>query len=200
MALKINEQFDKRLFEIDLRFGMRKNKVLSINEEDRTVHVQAGIIGSKLVEEMEARGYTIGHEPDSLEFSTVGGWIATKASGMKQNKYGNIENIVKGVRVSSSHGQLYQNSDQDGSCFGRVSTGTDLSSIMFGSEGSLGIITSATLKLWDLPHVKDYESVILKTFEDGLRFMKDISLMGPMKPASARLLDNVQFRLGQALC
>lgn len=175
------------------------NKIIAINEEDRTVHVQAGITGSQLLHEMEARGYTIGHEPDSLEFSTVGGWIATKASGMKQNRYGNIEDIVKGIRVSSANGHLWQNNNGNGPCFGRVSTGTDFSSIVFGSEGSLGIITSATLKIWDLPEVKDYESVILHTFEDGIRFMRDVSLLGPMKPASVRLLDNVQFRLGQAM-
>jgi alkyldihydroxyacetonephosphate synthase len=51
---------------------------------------------------MGRRGYTIGHEPDSIEFSTLGGWIATKAGGMKRNKYGNTEDIVKSVRVAGS--------------------------------------------------------------------------------------------------
>ena len=191
------KEMDPRpMISVDMKL---MNKIIAINEEDRTVHVQAGITGIQLSHEMEARGYTIGHEPDSLEFSTVGGWIATKASGMKQNRYGNIEDIVKGIKVSSANGQLWQNNNGDGPCFERVSTGTDFSSIVFGSEGSLGIITSATLKIWDLPEVKDYESVILHSFEDGLRFMRDVSLIGPVKPASVRLLDNVQFRLGQAM-
>ena len=184
------------MISVDMRL---LNKILSVNEEDSTIHVQAGITGGELVREMLSRGFTIGHEPDSIEFSTLGGWIATKASGMKQNRYGNIEGIVKEVRVVSSLGKLWQHNDSEGSSFARVSTGTDLSSLMIGSEGNLGIITSAVMKIWPLPQVKEYDSVILHKFDDGLRFMKDVSKLGALKPASVRLLDNTQFRLGQAM-
>lgn len=190
------EKDTRLMISVDMR---RMNKILAVNEEDSTIHVQAGISGGDLVREMLSRGYTIGHEPDSIEFSTVGGWIATKASGMKQNRYGNIEDIVKEVRVISSRGKLWQHDDGDGASFARVSTGTDLTSLMIGSEGSLGIITSAVLKIWPLPKVKDYDSVILHKFDDGIRFMKDVSKLGALKPASVRLLDNTQFRLGQAM-
>lgn len=61
---------------------------------------QAGIIGQDLEREMRARGFTVGHEPDSYEFSTLGGWVATRASGMKKNTYGNIEDIVVQTKVS----------------------------------------------------------------------------------------------------
>jgi len=175
------------------------NKILAINVEDLTLHVQAGITGGDLVQEMQSRGFTIGHEPDSIEFSTLGGWIATKASGMKQNKYGNIEQIVKEVRVVSSAGKLWQHNQGNGASFERVSTGTDLCSLMVGSEGSLGIITSALIRIWPIPQIKEYDSVVFHTFDDGLRFVKDVSKLGALKPASVRLLDNTQFRLGQAL-
>eukprot|EP00557_Chaetoceros_sp_GSL56_P005710 CAMPEP_0176499892 /NCGR_PEP_ID=MMETSP0200_2-20121128/13204_1 /TAXON_ID=947934 /ORGANISM="Chaetoceros sp., Strain GSL56" /LENGTH=2329 /DNA_ID=CAMNT_0017898411 /DNA_START=71 /DNA_END=7060 /DNA_ORIENTATION=- len=184
------------IISVDMRL---MNKILEINEEDSTIHVQAGITGGDLVQELQSRGYTIGHEPDSIEFSTLGGWIATKASGMKQNKYGNIEQIVKSVEVVSSSGRLWQHNYSQGTSFSRVSTGTDLTSIMMGSEGSLGIITSATLKMWPLPEFKNFESVILHNFEDGLLFVKDISKLRALKPASVRLLDNTQFRLGQSM-
>jgi len=174
-------------------------KILEIDEENGTAHIQAGIKGSDLVRQLESRGFTIGHEPDSIEFSTLGGWIATKASGMKQNKYGNIENIVKEVRVAGPNGMLWQNQGGAGPSFGRVSTGVDLSSLIFGSEGSFGIITSAVVKISLLPEVKEYESIVLHKFDDGLRFIGDVTKMGAMKPASVRLLDNQQFRLGQAL-
>jgi len=190
------DQDPRPMITVDMR---RMNSILSINEEDSTIHVQAGITGGDLVREMASRGYTIGHEPDSIEFSTLGGWIATKASGMKQNRYGNIEGIVKEVRVVSSCGELWQHDNGNGASFARVSTGTDLSSIMLGSEGSLGIITSAIMRIWPIPQVKEYESVILHKFEDGLLFMKDVSKLGALKPASVRLLDNTQFRLGQAM-
>lgn len=184
------------MISVDMRL---MNEILEINEEDLTIHVQAGITGGDLVQELQSRGYTIGHEPDSIEFSTLGGWVATKASGMKQNKYGNIEQIVKSVRVVSSSGKLWQHINSQRAAFSRVSTGTDLTSIMMGSEGSLGIITSATLKMWPIPEIKNYESVILHNFEDGLLFVKDISKLGALKPASVRLLDNTQFRLGQSM-
>jgi alkyldihydroxyacetonephosphate synthase len=190
------EKDPRLMISVDMR---RMNKILAVNEEDSTIHVQAGITGGDLVREMSSRGYTIGHEPDSIEFSTLGGWIATKASGMKQNRYGNIEGIVKEVRVVSSMGKLWQHNASDGASFARVSTGTDLSALMIGSEGSLGIITSAVMKIWPLPKVKEYDSVILHKFDDGIRFMKDISKLGALKPASVRLLDNTQFRLGQAM-
>lgn len=61
---------------------------------------QTGIVGQDLEREMRARGFTVGHEPDSYEFSTLGGWVATRASGMKKNTYGNIEDIVVHITVS----------------------------------------------------------------------------------------------------
>lgn len=183
------------------------NKVISINEEDGVAHVQAGITGRALVKEFAKIGYTIGHEPDSIEFSTLGGWIATKASGMKQNKYGNIEDIVLDVRVVSGHGNssdkalMWQHSMNDNSpcAFERVSTGPDLKSLIIGSEGSLGIITSALIKIWPLPQCKEYDSVILPSFDTGIDFMREVSRMRSSKPASIRMVDNEQFRLSQAL-
>lgn len=190
------ESDPRPMISIDMRL---MDSILQLNEEDRTVHVQAGITGGNLIRELHARRFTMGHEPDSLEFSTVGGWIATKASGMKQNKYGNIEDIVQNICVIGPQGKLWQYDEHDASSFARVSTGTDLTSLMLGSEGSLGIITSAVLKIWPLSEVKEYESVILRSFDDGLRFVRDISKLGALKPASVRLLDNTQFRLGQSM-
>merc|ERR1711966_523429 len=82
------------------------SRMLWVNEEDGLAHVEAGITGIELIQNMEKLGFTIGHEPDSYEFSTLGGWIATKASGMKQNKYGNIEDIVREVSVIGTQGLI----------------------------------------------------------------------------------------------
>jgi alkyldihydroxyacetonephosphate synthase len=172
--------------------------ILWINEEDGLAHVQAGITGRALVAEMERRGFTMGHEPDSIEFSTLGGWIATKASGMKRSKYGNIEDIVKSVHAVGTDGLLWKG-DKRNNVPGRVSEGLDICSLMLGSEGCLGVITSAVIRVWPLPEIKEFASVLFPAFAQGLHFLRDVSKLGPNIPASVRLLDNEHFRLGQAL-
>ena len=173
--------------------------VIWVNEEDGLAHVEAGVTGRDLIERMKKLGFTIGHEPDSYEFSTLGGWIATKASGMKQNKYGNIENIVKEVTVVSAKGILSHKHIADKVSFGRSSAGIEPKSFLLGSEGCLGIITSAVIKIWPLAEEVSHESVLFPSFDAGIRFVKDLSNQRLLKPASVRLLDNEQFRLGQAM-
>jgi alkyldihydroxyacetonephosphate synthase len=140
----------------------------------------------------------MGHEPDSIEFSTLGGWIATKASGMKRSKYGNIEDIVLSTRMVGPHGVLSKG-DHVNSPPGRESEGVDVRSLALGSEGCLGIITSAIVRVWPLPEVKGYDSVLFPTFQNGLQFLRALSKQPSLLPACVRLLDNAHFRLGQAL-
>jgi alkyldihydroxyacetonephosphate synthase len=176
------------------------NRILFINEEDGIAHVQAGITGQELITALEQRGYTMGHEPDSFEFSTLGGWIATKASGMKRAKYGNIEDIVVDICVAGSSGLLWQGKDEyQKMIYGRQSRGPNMMSIFFGSEGCLGIITSAFVRICPLPQHREYDSILLPDFSTGLRLVYDVSRLGSQVPASIRLLDNAHFRLGQAL-
>jgi alkyldihydroxyacetonephosphate synthase len=181
-----------------LSVDMKKmSRILWIDEENGLARVEAGITGRRLVEEMSLRGYTIGHEPDSIEFSTLGGWIATKASGMKRNKYGNIEDIVKAVRVAGPDGILFHG-DEDKAIWGRESSGLDLCTLIFGSEGCLGIVTSAVIRIWPTPAIKVFDGILFPNFESGVRFARAVTLHGNI-PASIRVLDNEHFRLGQAL-
>jgi alkyldihydroxyacetonephosphate synthase len=135
----------------------------------------------------------MGHEPDSVEFSTLGGWIATNASGMKKNRYGNIEDILLDVTVVSALGKLERTQ-----VVPRESIGLDPKLWVIGSEGSLGIITSAVVKLFPLPEERRYGSIVFKKFEHGLAFMYDLAQMDAY-PASVRLVDNLQFQFGQVL-
>ena len=80
------------------------NHVREVNRESMTAVVEAGINGRELEKELERYGICCGHEPDSVEFSTLGGWISTRASGMKKNAYGNIEDIVLGVTIVTPTG------------------------------------------------------------------------------------------------
>lgn len=183
------------IISLDMR---EMNKILWINEENGVAHVEAGITGRHLEEELARRGYTMGHEPDSIEFSTLGGWIATKASGMKRNKYGNIEDIVMSIQVAGPKGMLRHGNDNT-NVWGREACGLDMRSLIFGSEGCLGVITSAVVRIWPIVESKDFDSILLSDFEDGLRFIREVSKLGGDIPASIRLLDNEHFRLGMSL-
>ena len=188
-ALQCPEDEPRAIVSVDLR---RMNKILEIDQTNRVAHIQAGAVGQDVQNELEKQGYTLGHEPDSIEFSTVGGWVATRSSGMKKNKYGNIEDLVLDVRMVTTKGVI------SGTAKPRESMGTDPRSLAFGSEGNFGIITSAKMKIFPLPEVKRFDSVLFHNFEAGLAFMKELAHAGVL-PASARLMDNFQFQFGQAL-
>jgi alkyldihydroxyacetonephosphate synthase len=185
------------IISLDMR---RMCRIRHIDEDNQVAHIEAGITGRHLEAQLASRGYTLGHAPDSLEFSTLGGWIATKASGMKRNKYGNIEDIVIGVRMVGPNGLLHHGSDRH--VWGRESSGgMELKNLVLGSEGCLGVITSAIVRIWPLPKAQDYDGILLSDFEEGLRFVRELSKLDASSyiPVSVRLLDNDHFRLGMAL-
>ena len=189
-ALIIPESETRMVVAIDTR---RMDKIEWINEKDRRVCVQAGITGSRMEELLGEKGFTVGHEPDSIELSTLGGWIATNASGMKKNRYGNIEDIVENVTMVSPNGTIEQVDP-----IIRASIGIKPQNILFGSEGNLGLITKAILKIHKKPEVHKYNSAVFPNWETGLKFLYELSKTNFI-PASVRLVDNVQFRFGQAL-
>ncbi len=84
----------------------RMNQVLEIDAASRLARVQAGVFGPHLEEQLAARGYTFGHFPDSFTHSTLGGWIATRSSGMQSDRYGDIADMTKGLRVVTPSGTL----------------------------------------------------------------------------------------------
>ena len=189
-ALQIPESETRMVVALDTR---RMDKIEWINEEDRRVCVQAGITGSRLEELQGEKGFTVGHEPDSIELSTLGGWIATNASVMKKNRYGNIEDIVENVSMVSPNGKIEQVDP-----ITRASIGITPQNILFGSEGNLGLITKAILKLHKKPELKKYNSAVFPDWGTGVKFLYELSKTSFI-PASVRLVDNVQFRFGQAL-
>ncbi len=171
----------------------RMNRILWIDPENRMACIEAGAVGREIVEILEQHGFTMGHEPDSIEFSTLGGWIATHASGMKKNRYGNIEDLVLDVCAVTAAGLLTRSNVSP-----RESVGVDLRRWFYGSEGNLGIVTHATVKLFPLPEVQHYESVIFRSFEEGFAFLYELAQQG-VPPASVRLTDNLQFQFSRAL-
>ena len=189
-ALRPPEDEQRMIVTVDTR---RLNKIESLDKENLMVTVQSGITGKDLEEVLNKEGFTVGHEPDSYEFSTVGGWISTNAAGMKKHSYGNIEDIVQNLTMVTPSGTINQVEPLT-----RSSIGIKAQNILFGSEGNLGIITRATLKMHRLPAKSSYESIVLSDWQTGVHFMQDLSHSN-MVPASSRLADNLQIRLGQAL-
>ena len=189
-ALRPPDDEHRMIVTVDTR---RLNKIESLDKENLMVTVQSGITGKDLEEALNKEGFTVGHEPDSYEFSTVGGWISTNAAGMKKHRYGNIEDIVQNLTMVTPSGIINQIKPLT-----RSSIGIKTQNILFGSEGNLGIITKATLKMHRLPEKSSYESIVLSDWQTGVQFMQDLSHSN-MVPASSRLADNLQIRLGQAL-
>jgi alkyldihydroxyacetonephosphate synthase len=189
-ALQLPESERRMIVAVDMR---RMNQIEWIDKENYRACVQAGITGLALEEKLRREGFVCGHEPDSIEFSTLGGWIATNASGMKKNRYGNIEEIVENVTLVTPIGTL-----QQFEAMPRLSIGMQPLKLVFGNEGNLGLITKAIIRIHRLPEVKKYGSVVFPNFAAGVDFLYELTRSG-VTPASVRLVDNFQFRFGSAL-
>lgn len=189
-ALTLPPQEERMIVVVDMR---RMNRILWVDPANRRACVEAGIRGLDLEEELNRQGFTCGHEPDSIELSTLGGWIATNASGMKKNRYGNIEELVEQITLVTPRGAVEHLQPLP-----RVSQGVQPQLLAFGSEGNLGIITKAVIKIFPQPEVTRYGSLVFPNFQLGVQFLEELSKTDYI-PASIRLVDNIQFRFGMAL-
>jgi alkyldihydroxyacetonephosphate synthase len=189
-ALRCPDDESRTIVSVDMR---RMNRILWIDPENRTACIEAGAVGRHIADGLAAHGFTMGHEPDSYEFSTLGGWIATHASGMKKNRYGNIEDILLDVQVVTSAGVVSRTP-----VVPRDSIGADPRRWIMGSEGRLGIVTQAVVKLRPLPETEQHDAIVFRSFEQGVAFLHELTRTGQV-PASVRLVDNMQFQLSQTL-
>jgi alkyldihydroxyacetonephosphate synthase len=157
------------ILSIDLT---RLDRVLQIDHVSRLARVQAGVMGPALEEQLGAAGYTMGHLPDSFPHSTLGGWIATRSSGMQSDRYGDVADLTKGLRVVTPSGTLVVRP------LPATSTGPSVREMVLGSEGRLGIITEATVQVHRLPGRRTILGYLFPTFADGLAAMRDLAADG----------------------
>jgi len=148
---------------------VRLDKLLAIDGSSRLARVQAGVFGPHLEEQLGAQGYTFGHFPDSFTHSTLGGWIATRSSGMQSDRYGDIADMTKGLRVVTPSGTLVTRPVPT------TSTGPSVREMVLGSEGRLGLITEATVHVRRIPERRTILGYLFPTFAGGLAAMRDIA-------------------------
>ncbi len=164
---------------IDLR---RLNRVLEVDRVSRAARIQAGVYGPALEDQLRPHGYTLRHFPQSFEFSSLGGWIATRSGGHFVTLYTHIDDFVESLRVVTPTG-VVQSRRLPGS-----GAGPSPDRMFIGSEGILGIITEAWMRLQDRPKFRASAAVTFNAFDAGVAAARAISQAG-LYPSNCRLLD-----------
>ncbi|MGH2722940.1 MAG: FAD-binding oxidoreductase [Actinomycetota bacterium] len=159
------------------------NEVLSIDEESLAVEVQAGIKGDRLEGALGERGMTLGHYPQSLSISSVGGWIASRSSGQASAAYGAIEDMLLGLVAVLPTGEVIRLR-----AVPRSAAGPDLRRLFAGAEGTLGVVTEATLSASRLPAGLRWVAVRPASFADGLALAREV-VHRDLHPTVVRLYD-----------
>jgi alkyldihydroxyacetonephosphate synthase len=147
----------------------RLDRVVEVDAEARLARIQAGVLGPEMERQLNELGWTMGHFPDSFSHSTLGGWIATRSSGMQSDVYGDIGQITKAVRVLSPGGVIATRAVPS------QSTGPSVLQMVLGSEGRLGIITEATVQVHRLPAKRVVLGYFFPSFDAGVTAMREIA-------------------------
>jgi len=160
----------------------RLDRLLSVDAASRLARVQAGVFGPALEAQLNARGWTLGHFPDSFSHSTLGGWIATRSSGMQSDKYGDVADLTRAVRVVTPAGTLHTRPVPS------TSTGPSVREMVLGSEGRLGIITEATVHVHRVPASRVILGYLFPSWSDGLAAMQALAA-SEATPSVTRISD-----------
>lgn len=177
---------------ISLDMRRHFNKVISFNETDQTITVEAGMSGPKLEETLNnavktlgaKRAYTCGHFPQSFEYSSVGGWTVTRGAGQNSTYYGKIEDIVIAQEYATPTGIVKTEP------FPAKATGPDINQIMMGSEGTFGVLTHVTLKVFRYMPENHYKfSYMFKDWETAMDAAREIMQCECGHPSVFRLSD-----------
>jgi alkyldihydroxyacetonephosphate synthase len=167
---------------VDLK---KLEKIIRIDEKSLTLTAEAGIIGERLERALNEKGFTLGHFPSSIYCSTLGGWLATRSAGQLSTKYGKIEDMVLSLEVVLPDGRVVRTKPSP-----RSAAGPNLTQIFVGSEGVLGIITEAVLKIWRLPEKRAFSGIMFESVENGLEAIRTI-LQSGVYPSVVRLYDEL---------
>ncbi|MFC7217500.1 FAD-binding oxidoreductase [Streptomyces polyrhachis] len=177
-----------RVVALDLR---RLDRVLAVDPVSRTAVLQAGLRGPDAERLLAAKGFTLGHFPQSFEWATVGGFAAARGSGQASAGYGRFDEMVVALTAATPTGTLETGRAP------RSAAGPDLRQLLLGSEGAFGVITSVTVRVRPLPEARRYEGWRFPSFDSGARAMRRLAQDGPL-PTVLRLSDEAETMVGLA--
>ncbi len=146
----------------------KMSRLLDLDERSQIATFEAGVAGPQLEARLKARGHTLGHFPQSFEYSTLGGWIATRSSGQQSYHYGRIEQLFAGGRMETPRGTLELRH------FPASAAGPDVREMVLGSEGRLGIITQAKVRVRRVPEAESFYGVFFPSWEQGTDAVRTI--------------------------
>lgn len=167
---------------IDLK---RMRELRSVAREDLVCDVDAGMSGERFERELARRGYTFGHFPSSIYCSTVGGWLATRAAGQLSTKYGKVEDRAIGLTAVTGKGEIIETDGPN-----RALRGPNWTQLLIGSEGTLGVITSARLRVAPAPQLQVYRGFEVPDVATGIEALRRVLQRG-LRPAVLRLYDEL---------
>jgi alkyldihydroxyacetonephosphate synthase len=168
----------------------KMDKVLDVEVTSRVARIQAGANGPRIAEQLGPHGLTLRHYPQSFELSTLGGWIATRAGGHYATLYTHIDDFVQAVRMVTPAGVLETRR------LPASGAGPSAERLVLGSEGALGIITEAWVRVQPRPRWRASASVHFTKFEDGVAATRQLAQSG-LFPSNCRLLDAAEAMLHQ---
>lgn len=173
---------------LDLR---RMDALLALDPVSRTATFQPGLRAPEAERLLTARGFTLGHFPQSYEWATLGGFAATRSSGQASAGYGRFDDMVLALTLATPEGTL------DAGRAPRSAAGPDLRQLVLGSEGAFGVITSVTVRVRPLPRVRRYEGWRFASFQEGAAALRRLAQDGP-RPTVLRLSDETETLIGLA--
>lgn len=165
---------------------------LSTDRTSLTATMGAGLSGRRAEARLQARGLTLGHFPQSFEYGTVGGYVATRSAGQASTGYGRVDKLVLALRMTAPAGEVVVKPMPG------TAAGPSMRELIVGSEGAFGVITEATLMVRPLPRARRYEGWSFTSFAEGCEAFRELE-QAHAAPDVARLSDEEETRLAMAM-
>jgi alkyldihydroxyacetonephosphate synthase len=178
-ALTIEENNQRKIAYLDLTL---MSQLLMIDEQNLIATFQAGVYGPHLEAQLKKYCLTLGHFPQSFEYSTLGGWVVTRSAGQESTYYGKMEDMVVSLKVATPQGTLTTPK------FDKDAEGINLTPLFIGSEGTLGVVTEVTVRLHKKPVRNKWVLALFPDFESGSKTLKEV-IQNDIYPSVCRLSD-----------